>query len=410
MVRATLADLGLSDRGSVKVQYLFRLRRVATDGRDTLKVARGLSESPPGRQTRGYFLGVFRGAVEGRSARAGRRTALLLCFLMLLGVPAARAESLVPLGEVRASSTLGAEQSTSLQSRSRFGYALNPGMPSVSELTSTSSSVLATWDCTGTPCPWGDHTSALVAVWPVSAEPTRSRYGYTLSDYVYARAWNVAGWRVTVGSGRAVVYGGPLQGPHVALASLGTGESFTIPAGLSADEVLSVQSDIAFDYSLTPGTSSPPAPSTVDCTDPIHCDRVSWVASRWRYDGPRADPGDWIGGVVAWPSWSAYSSNGRSGWDSRTVYSASGEKLYPYMGRWAQGCKIRVVSGSILVIEWERGRNAWRETNISMGDSYTVHLIGRENSAMIETPNNSRPFQVSLSRCTPRRIVKSSSE
>ena len=35
--------------------------------------------------------------------------------------------------------------------------------------------VLATWDCTGTPCPWGVRTTNQAAVWPAAAEPTRAR-------------------------------------------------------------------------------------------------------------------------------------------------------------------------------------------------------------------------------------------
>ena len=80
------------------------------------------------------------------------------------------------------------------------------------------------------------------------------------------------------------------------------------------------------------------------------------------------------------------------------------------MGEWADGCEIEVVSGGVLVIEWERGLNDWRETNLSAGETYTINLTGSENGAMIETPNNTEPFEVSLSNCTPQEIDKGSSD
>jgi hypothetical protein len=188
-----------------------------------------------------------------------------------------------------------------------------------------------------------------------------------------------------------------------------------VPA-LSAAVVVSLQSDAEFQYTLTPGTPPTEEPTEEPtgqpaCTDPTDCDPVSWVASVWRYNGPDpTHPDAWIGGVITWPSWSAYPSNNRAGLNSRTVYSESGEKLYPYMGEWADGCEIEVVSGGVLVIEWQRGLESWRETYLSAGDTYTVDLIGSENGAMIETQNNSEPFEVSLSNCTPQPIDKGSSD
>src|SRR5512144_237020 len=58
------------------------------------------------------------------------------------------------------------------------------------------SSVVATWNCTGTPCPWGDQTTGHAMVWPAGAEPTRARFGYTVSHDVYAPAQKVSGWKV----------------------------------------------------------------------------------------------------------------------------------------------------------------------------------------------------------------------
>src|SRR5690349_10554794 len=116
-----------------------------------------------------------------------------------------------------------------------------------------SSSALATWTCTGTPCPWGEQTTGQAAVWPAEAEPTRARYGYTVSHDVYASAQKVAGWKVTVSAGSASVFAGTPSGSHSSLATLQAGQSFTVPA-LSAGVVVSLQSDAEFQYTLTPGT------------------------------------------------------------------------------------------------------------------------------------------------------------
>ncbi len=80
------------------------------------------------------------------------------------------------------------------------------------------------------------------------------------------------------------------------------------------------------------------------------------------------------------------------------------------MGAWADGCRVEVVSGGALIIEWERGTDDWRETDLAVGDTYTIDLTGDEDGAMIESPNNSEPFAVSLSSCTPQHIDKGSSE
>ena len=80
--------------------------------------------------------------------------------------------------------------------------------------------VLATWDCTGTPCPWGVRTTNQAAVWPAAAEPTRARLGYTVSHDVYGAAAEVAGWKVTVVTGNASVYAGTPNGSHSSLATL----------------------------------------------------------------------------------------------------------------------------------------------------------------------------------------------
>jgi len=146
-------------------------------------------------------------------------------------------------------------------------------------------------------------------------------------------------------------------------------------------------------------------PTPSGCTDPLSCDPVSAVPAFWRCNIPECSGGDWIGTVIAWPSWSAYSSNARSGNNSRTVYSAEGEILYPYMGSWADGCVVTAVSGIVLIIEWERGADIWRETYLSPGQSHMIDLVATEDGAMLESPNDSTIFSVSLSNCAPQSII-----
>lgn len=152
---------------------------------------------------------------------------------------------------------------------------------------------------------------------------------------------------------------------------------------------------------LSTATPAPPA-----CTDPTSCNPVSGVQAYWRCDSPDCSGTDWIGTVINWPSWSAYENNARSGNNSRTVYSAptGGDKLYPYMGSWADGCHVAVMSGNVLIIEWQRGSDTWRETYLSPGQSHTIDLVSPEDGALIESPNDPTMFSVSLSNCVPQNI------
>ncbi|WP_344149637.1 PKD domain-containing protein [Kribbella yunnanensis] len=300
------------------------------------------------------------------------------------------------------SSALSSSSIVSVQDGSPFEYTITPGTPAEAPLASGDSSVLATWDCTSSPCPWGPSDSSNAAVWPAAAEPVRARYGYTVSHDVYAPVSKVAGWKITVASGSATVYAGAADGPHSSLATLSDGESYTVSSALNSSSIVSVQSGSPFEYVLVPGEPGPPPPPA--CTDPTTCDPVSWVSARWRYAGTGEDPGDWYGGVVTWPVGTAYQGNGRSGYNARTVYSESGAPLYPYMGAWADGCTVRVVTGRVLIIEWERGTDVWRETLVDAGETYTISLSGSENGAMIETNNDLEPFTVSISNCTPQPL------
>ena len=113
-------------------------------------------------------------------------------------------------------------------------------------------SQLATWTCTGDPCPWGDELSNPVLAWPVEAQPVGARLGYTVSPAAYLPASSANGLTVTIDSGSVRVYAGePQEGSHHRLTLLSDGESFDV-SGLGPDEVLSVQSDDPFTYHVAP--------------------------------------------------------------------------------------------------------------------------------------------------------------
>jgi hypothetical protein len=151
-------------------------------------------------------------------------------------------------------------------------------------------------------------------------------------------------------------------------------------------------------------------PTPYVCNDPITCNPVSSVPGYWRCNIAQCSGGAWIGTVINWPSWAAYENNARSGNNSRTVYSApsGGNTLYPYMGSWADGCQITAVSGIVLIIEWQRGTDIWRETYLNPGQSHTIDLISPENGVLLESPNDPSMFSVLISNCTPQNIYGTS--
>ena len=120
-------------------------------------------------------------------------------------------------------------------------------------------SSLVTWDCTGSPCPWGAQTRSHAAVWPAVVSPISNRHGYTTSVPVYAPGATTAGYKVAIHSGSASIYAGTPTGSHRLIAALGSGETATLPV-IGAGEVFSVQSEVGFTYILTPG--SPPRTPT----------------------------------------------------------------------------------------------------------------------------------------------------
>jgi hypothetical protein len=211
------------------------------------------------------------------------------------------------------------------------------------------------------------------------------------------------------------------------LRSVSAGQSFEI-VGLAAGEVVSVQGNQSFSFTLSPApVPDPPAPTTTTtvpvttttvpaattttttlaphdpCFDVTSCDPIDAYIARWRCNIPACVGPDWVGAVIDWPAWSAYASNDRLGNQSRSVYSVQGQALHPYMGAWADGCKVTSLSGRVLIIEWERGTDVWRETHLNPGQSHVIDLVGPENGALIES-NYPEDFAVRIENCTPQPL------
>ncbi|HXU63180.1 MAG TPA: fibronectin type III domain-containing protein [Polyangia bacterium] len=255
-------------------------------------------------------------------------------------------------------------------------------------------STFVTWTCTGSPCPWGPSTTGYAIAWPAVDQPVSVRLGYTVSAGVYLPAAKANGATVSILTGTATAYAGlPDATSHRALGTINAGQSQTI-TGLLSGEVLSVQSDAPFTSAVTFGTTPPPLPD----------DTVYGVPAFWRCNTPGCTDTDWTGAAVDWPSWSAYNSNGRSGGNSRSVYSAAGVPLYPYMGAWANGCKVTSRGGDVLIIEWQRGADVWTETLLKVGESHVITLVPPQDGAMIETPDGESYIAVGLENCTPQPL------
>lgn len=291
-------------------------------------------------------------------------------------------------------SGLAAGEVVSVQSGGLFTYSItlpNPQQPDPEPTGPVSQMV--TWTCSSSPCPWGSSTANHALVWPAAAQPSSVRYGYTVSAGIYLPTTMANGAIIWVTEGTATLYAGRPDASHHPITTLGAGQYYEVH-GLLAGEVLSVQSDSRFGYQI----SLPDPPPPVDPND------IQSVNAHWRCDIPECSGPDWGGAVINWPSWAAYSSNSRIGVNSRTVYSDSNQKLYPYMGSWANGCHVTAKSGTVLVIEWQRGSETWRETYLNPGQSHTITLTGDEDNAMIETYDDGPAFSVALSNCTPQPL------
>jgi hypothetical protein len=290
----------------------------------------------------------------------------------------------------------------SVQGHAPFTYQLTPpssgsgGTPgNTGGSGSTTSSSVVQWTCTGSPCPSGTLLVGYAFAWSQFPEASSTRLGYTTSAPVYLPASIANRLTIGVATGAVNVYAGfPSAMSHRLVTSLSVGNSVG-SLGLVDGEVLSVQSNAAFTLELTlaPPSGDPPSGG------------INSVPAFWRCNIPGCTDGDWYGAVIPWPSWSAYESNARSGLSSRTVYSATGELLYPYMGSWANGCEVTSVSGSVLIIEWQRGTDLWRATTLTPGQTHTIQLIAPEDGALIET-DSTPSFSVTLRNCNPQVVPK----
>lgn len=277
------------------------------------------------------------------------------------------------------------------------------------------------WSCTAGNCPWGSPLSGFATVWPTDRNPGASRLGYTTSGGVYLPDGYANDAVITVTSGFASLYAGnPNDASHRLIASLYAGENFVV-SGLALGEVLSIQDANAFNVAvifgdpainggrttiptgLDPEPDPTPDPTPNPGSGVVHHS----VESNWRCNIAECDSPDWLASVIDFPPWSAYSSNNRTDNNSRTTYADDGRLLYPYMGAWADGCQVSVLSGTVLIVEWERGTDVWRETILYPGQSHTINLIGSEDGALIETLNGrGLEFSVSLSNCEPQPLVE----
>jgi hypothetical protein len=131
---------------------------------------------------------------------------------------------------------------------------------------------------------------------------------------------------------------------------------------------------------------------------------VEAVAARWRCTQPGCGGAELGGAVLDWPAWAAHHTNARPGAAGRSVFSTSGEPLHPYMGPWANGCRVTAHAGIVLIVEWRRGADTWRETLLAPGESHVIKLVPPEDGALIETLDDAPGFSVRLERCSPLPI------
>jgi hypothetical protein len=252
--------------------------------------------------------------------------------------------------------------------------------------------------CLGDPCPWSDSLSTEALVWPASEGTVNTQLGYLVSAGIYLPGVRANGTDISIETGEATVYWGfPDEDSLRWLATLGAGDTFHVDE-IPGDSVLSVQADSPFTYRIALPPSSDPGPGGAPA------DAIRSTQAFWRCNLPGCTFPDWTGAVIGWPSWAAYQANARSADQSRSVFSADGTPLYPYMGSWAQGCEVTAESGVVQIIEWQRGTDVWRETWLYPRQSHVIDLVSPEDGAMIETYDGSPGFSVSLRNCTPRPI------
>lgn len=249
------------------------------------------------------------------------------------------------------------------------------------------------WTCQGANCPWGPSASGQTLVWPLDGNASDTRHDYLATQGVYLQADYANGMEITINSGVATLFVAKPNGVDDIILALYPGESHVV-SGLTPGEYLSVESDAAFTYSILPiGPGIPLPPGAVESLD-------AW----WYCDTPGCNFAPWRSTLVGWPDWAAYPNNARpSEQNSRHVYDENGDLIYGYMGPWADGCEVTAEVGLVLIIEWERGQDIWRETYITAGETHTIALVGPENGALIETSEGGDRFAVTLNNCEPQQ-------
>ncbi len=288
------------------------------------------------------------------------------------------------VGEFYEVSGVAAGEVVSVQGGSAFTYQIDLPTPGPEQPTDpgvpATAAILTTWNCANDNfCPWGASTTGYAVNWGTDGQ--NRRLGYTTVHSIYLPAARANGTVVTADSGQVLLFAGrPDEQSHRNVGVLVAGQSATV-SGLKAGEVLSVQSDYAFTFHVSvPGTPTPP---------PSDGSTYSVLAS-WKCNVPGCGAADWVSSVIAWPSWAAYSTNNRQNEHSRTVYGSDGNLLYPYMGSWAHGCQVTAKTGNVLIVEWQRGEDVWRQTWLTPGETHTIQLTSPEDGAMIEAEDFSR--------------------
>jgi hypothetical protein len=339
--------------------------------------------------------GVYLGAARANGATLTLRSGSAGIYAGTVGAQH-RLLTTISAGGTYTVSGLAANEMLSVQAGAHFTYELtlapytppppSPGTPSQ----------LVTWNCTSSPCPMGASTSQQALVWPASANPTKLKLGYTATQAVYLPHNWVAGTTITVKSGTATAYADvPGSTVHNAITTISAGGTYTFNA-ITSGQVLSLVGSAEFRYEVTLGAfvPNPPAPPA---------NVIQSTPTEWRCDFANC-PGNWYSHTIPWPSWSAYSDNARTGNKFRRTYDQNGQVIHPYMGKWAHGCRVTSVSGVVLIIEWQRGTESWRETYLDRNQTYTINLTPPFDGAMIESYDESPGFSVTLENCNPQPL------
>ena len=217
--------------------------------------------------------------------------------------------------------------------------------------------------------------------------------GYTATVGIYLPKAYANGATISILSGNAKLRAGYGNASTLRnLAELSAGDSYTV-TGLISGEVVVATGDNSFTYDVS--LPAPPA-------EPVG-DNYSSVATYWRCTTSDCSGDDWVANTLAWPSWSAYSDNDRTGNNLRTTFGSDGGLIYPYIGSWADGCEISGVTGVAVIIEWERGADVWKTTMVGPGDTHVINLTDPQDGALFEGWG---PFSIATNNCTPSQLLQ----